>query len=252
LELGLRDRHVLITGASQGIGRATAEAFAKEGARVSILARREEKLREALDGLDGPRNKHTYLAVDLAPDGAPERACREVINRQGAVEIVIHNLGGTLGVRDTLSPSSEWQRVWRLNVGIAIDFNRILIPEMKEQKWGRAVHLISTAADDFAGAGPYSAAKAYLKAYVQILGRELAPNGVVVSGVSPGAVKTHDNVWTKKSVDQPALVADFLSKHQSIGRLGEGRELTPFILLLGSDLASFASASIVPVHGGCK
>ena len=168
----------------------------------------------------------------------------------GPVDIAIHNLGGSLEVNDVLAPPEEWERVWRFNVGVAIELNQILVPQMKKRSWGRLVHIVSSSAEHLNGPGPYAAAKAYLKAYVQILGKQLAPSGIVVSGLSPGAIMAHENKWEIRDKTQPELVQKYLSRHQSIGRLGRSSDLEPFALLLGSDLASFACGSVLPIHGG--
>ncbi|PMX74221.1 hypothetical protein C1X38_31760, partial [Pseudomonas sp. GW456-12-1-14-LB2] len=90
------------------------------------------------------------------PIGAPESIWEKIVAKQGPVEIVVHNLGGTLASHNNLANSEEWLRVWRLNVGIAIDLNRLIVPPMQQCGWGRIIHMVSTAADDLSGAGPYS------------------------------------------------------------------------------------------------
>lgn len=250
MNLGLNRKHVVVTGASQGIGQSIAEEFAKEGAKVSLVARRADRLKEVIDGMQGGHDTHCAFGCDLMPKGAPESLLEKIVAQKGHIDILIHNLGGTLGSHNVLADSDEWMRILRFNAGIAMDLNRVMIPEMEKNRWGRIVHIISTSADDLSGAGPYAAAKSYLKAYTQIMGRKFAPSGIVISGVSPGAIGTHKNGWVKKQQERPEVVADFLQRHQAIGRLGSGTEITPFVLLLSSELATFACGSVLQIAGG--
>lgn len=250
MDLGLDGKRVLVTGASQSIGRKIALAFADEGSRVSIIARREDKLREVVDEMGGGDAGHAYRAADLVPEGVPAETARSLMDEHGPFDVAVHCLGGTLEVRDTLSPVGEWQRVWRYNVGIGIELNGEIIPRMLENRSGRVIHISSMSAVDYRGCGPYASAKAYLNGYINVLGRDMAPKGVVVSGLMPGAIVEDDNNWDFKTQERPAMVADFLRHHQAIGRLGRTEEIAPFVLLLGSELNTFATGAVLPVHGG--
>jgi len=251
MDLGLKGKSVLITGASKGIGKGLTLAFAQEGAQVSIIARQEEKLRNLVEEIGGERQGHAYLAMDLMEEGAPITAVQKLTVKQGSLDIVIHNLGGTLGISNPLATMDECARVWRLNVGIAMEFNRLVTSGMVKKSWGRLVHISSTSAVDHRGSMAYAAAKAYLNGYVRALGRALAPDGVVVSAVMPGGVIAEENHWVQKQNDTPELIDDFLRNRQAIGRLGTVDELAPFVLLLASELGSFANGALVPVDGGC-
>ena len=250
MDLGLSSKNVLVTGASQSIGRKIALAFSNEGSRVSVLARREDALKNLVDEMGGRDQGHTYYAADLMPDGVPEQVAQHLIKSQGEFDVVVHNLGGTLEIRDTLSSVAKWQKVWRYNIGIAIELNNVLIPHMANKHWGRVIHISSMSAIDYRGCGPYASSKAYVNGYINVLGREMAPSGVVVSGLMPGAIVEKDNNWDLKVQERPKMVADFLRHHQAIGRLGTTDEIIPFILLLASELNTFATGSVLPVHGG--
>ncbi len=250
MDLGLENKHVVVTGASQSIGAKIAKAFANEGSRVTVIARRADKLAACVEEMGGEAAGHGYVASDLIPEGAPTTAARQILAERGAVDVVVHNLGGTLEVRDTLSPVEEWMRVWRYNIGIAIELNHVFIPPMVERTWGRVIHISSMSAVDYRGCGPYASTKAYVNGYVNVVGREMAPNGVVVCGLMPGAIIEKENNWDFKTQERPEMVADFLRHHQAIGRLGKTEDITPFILLMGSELNTFATGAVLPVHGG--
>lgn len=241
---------MLVTGASQGLGREIALAFANEGATVAIIGRRADKLAEVVDEMGGAARGHLSYAADLMEPGVPAKAVRELTEATAAFEIVVHNVGGTLGVKDPLSPSDEWQRVWRFNVGIAIDINALVIPPMQAKKWGRVIHISSVSGVDIRGSGPYAASKAYLNAYTKSLGRSIASTGVVVSALMPGALMADGTHWDKVTKTNPGMVSDFLRHHQAIGRFGRPDEIAAFTLFMASEQVTFSTAAVIPIDGG--
>ncbi|MBN1844877.1 MAG: SDR family oxidoreductase [Sedimentisphaerales bacterium] len=250
MDLGIAGKRVLVTGASQGIGRAIARGFAGEGCRVAVLARREEELEAVVAEMGGREKGHACCAVDLMPPGAPTQAVRKLTEDQEPFAIVVHNVGGTLGMKQPLAPMEDWQRVWRFNVGIAQEINALVIPPMQDRRWGRVIHISSVAALDLRGSCGYGPAKAYLNAYTKVLARALAPSGVVVSAVLPGAVYAPGGHWDWVRDNKPAMLEDFLRHHHAVGRLGQAGEIVPFVLLLASQQASFAQGALVNVDGG--
>ena len=257
MDLGIKDKKVIITGASQGIGHAIALAFAKEGCKVSVIARRESLLKEMIDEMGSEKNGHSYYAIDLMEDGAPTKAVKELVKKNGNYDIVVHNVGGTLNVKDILSPMGEWCKVWRFNVGIAIEMNQHLVPSMQAQKWGRIIHISSSSAESLRGSAPYGAAKAYLNAYTKVLGRALAKDNIVVSALMPGAIYAKGGHWDENSEINVHIKEaffkkrdDFLRHHHAIGRLGTAEEIAPFVLFMASRYVTFATTSLIPIDGG--
>lgn len=257
MDLGIKGKRVLITGGSRGIGAAVAKGFADEGCKVSIVSRDEDNLKRKIRELGGPAKGHDYVVSNLRDIGEPTRVAQELISKHKKVDIVVHNVGGGLGQKDPLGKLEGWSMVWQFNVGIAIEMNAILIPLMKKRKWGRVVHISSITAElgdpsmkSLGGSLPYAAAKAYLNAYVKGLGHEMAKNNVVVSGVMPGAVLSKGKYWDKVKNEKPKLAGEFLDRYYPIGRFGAAEEISPFVVLLASDKASFAAGSIIPVSGG--
>ncbi len=250
MDLGIKGKHVLITGASQGLGRVAATDFAREGCRVAVVSRSADRLRSLVDEMGGTSDGHAMFVADLMETGEPARAVRALSEEGGPFDIVIHNVGGTLALKDPLSPSEAWARVWRFNVGIAIEINNETVPTMVTRGYGRVVHISSISAESVRGSTPYAAAKAFLNAYVKGVGRTFAPSGVVMSAIMPGAFEADGGHWSNIREHNPAMIADFLRHHHAIGRLGTPEEISPFLLFLASRHASFATASILPVDGG--
>lgn len=250
MDLGIAGKRVLVTGGSQGLGRAAALAFAGEGCRVAVVARNPERLGTLLEELGGSGQGHAVLATDLMQAGEPARAVQALSAEAGPFEIVIHNLGGTLGIKDPLTAVDQWARVWRFNAGIAVEINNLVIPTMVERGWGRIVHVSSDAALHGRGSTPYAAAKAYLNTYVKGIGRTFAPTGLVISALLPGPFEAEGGHWEKLRRDNPALLEEFLRQHVAIGRLGTPAELTGFLLFLASQQVTFATAAVLTIDGG--
>jgi 3-oxoacyl-[acyl-carrier protein] reductase len=258
MELGITGKRVLVVGASRGIGRAIARAFADEGGIVTAVSKDDEGLGALVEEMGGQGVGHAWLAEDLMPDGAAEALARQIVEERGPVEIVVHAVGGSvipasdgaIDVREPTAPLSDWLMFLRFNAGIAIEMNHVLIPPMVERGWGRVVHVSSISGLMLRGSPPYASAKAYLNAYTTTIGRALAASGVVVSAVLPGAVTFPGSYWDEQAREQPERMADFLRHHQAVGRMGTPEEIAAFAVLLGSELASFAQAALVPVDGG--
>ena len=250
MDLGIAGKRVLVTAASQGIGRAIALALAAEECKVAVVSRREKELAELVDEMGGESSGHGYCVMDLEPEGNPTRAVEKLTEKKKAFDIVVHNIGGTLGVKDPLAPAEDWQRVWRFNVGIAIEMNRMLIPPMQKQQWGRVIHVSSISGESLRGSGPYGAAKAYLNAYTKVLGRGVAQSGVVVSAILPGAIWAQGGHWDNIKKTKPEMMHDFLRHHHAVGRLGTAEEIAPYAVFLASQYVTFGQGALVNIDGG--
>lgn len=254
MDLGIKNKKVLITGASQGIGKEIALAFAKEGCKVSIMARRKKELEKVVEEMGGQGQGHDYCVTDLMKLGAPTKAIKYFFNKNKNYDIAIHNLGGTLEVRDPLSVVEDYAKVWNFNVGVAIEMNNLLIPKMQEQKWGRIIHISSLTAEHVRGCAAYGPAKAYLNAYTKILGKKFAKDGIVISALMPCSIYAEGGHWDPESEENIKNKEsffkkrdDFLKHYQPRGKLGEANEIAPFALFMASKYVTLASASIIPI-----
>ena len=199
--------------------------------------------------MGGTAAGHLGIALDLMSDGAPSKLMRR-LEHFGLLDIAVHNVGGTLNTTDPFCSVAEWRKVYRFNFEIAVELNGMILPGMRERKWGRVVHVSSIAGMENQGPVTYCAMKAALTAYTRSLGGVVAPDGVVVSAVLPGAVFTENGYWDVTSRERPEHVRKYLTERQRIGRFGRPEEIGNYVAYLCSELASFNTGSIVPVDGG--
>ena len=249
MDLGIAGERALVVAASQGVGAAIARDLAKEGVRVVVVARREGPLEDLVETIGGAAAGHEAISEDLMMPGGAERAAKMAL-AGGDIGIVVHCAGGTFDVRSALSTVDDWNRVWQYNVGIAIEMNRLLIPPMQKRGWGRVVHISSQAAVGLRGAAAYGPSKRALDGYVKVLGREVAPDGVVVSALQPGAYQAEGGHWDEIARERPEMLADFLRHHQALGRIGTVDEIAPLAVFMCARQATFCSGSLMQIDGG--
>jgi NAD(P)-dependent dehydrogenase (short-subunit alcohol dehydrogenase family) len=251
MQIDLMGRKALVTGAGRGLGRAIVRSLAAQGAGVAFVARSAADIQSLSDELKEGGVRHCALSMDLLADGsAQELAARLGKSGFGELDILVHNLGGTLGVTDPMCSLEDWRRVWRFNMEVAIELNLLFLPAMQRKGWGRIVHMSSISSMENHGPIPYCAAKAALNAYTRSLGRAVAKSGVVVSAILPGAVFTEGGYWDEAQRDRPDHVRHFVGERMAIGRLGRPEEIAGLATFLCSDHASFCIGSIFPADGG--
>jgi 3-oxoacyl-[acyl-carrier protein] reductase len=249
MNLKLKSKKVLIVGASKGIGRGIALAFAEEGCRIVTVARSSdllEKLKQ--EALAKGAESFDCEPHDIMKGSAADFA-EELLNKYGVFDIVIHNVGGSLISRDHLAGAEDWNYALKFNAVAAIDMNSKLIPPMIERGNGRVIHISSISAIMLRGNPLYASAKAFLNAYVTTVGRQLAQTGVTLCSIMPGAVAFEDSYWDKAVKANDPKVQDFLKHHQAVNRFGTPEEVANTVLFMASEKASFMQATNIPVDG---
>ncbi|MBP9841528.1 MAG: SDR family oxidoreductase [Simkaniaceae bacterium] len=250
MDLGITGKIVMITASGRGLGRAIAKKFAVEGARVIINSRSESDLKELLNELSEISVGHSMFCSDLTTPGAPEDLCDFLKGQNLNPDILVHNLGGNLGITDPFCPVSDWHKVMRVNLDVQITINNALIPYMIKNKWGRVCHVSSVSALENHGPPTYCAAKAALTAYVRSFGRYVAKHGVVLSSILPGAVLTQDGYWDEAQKNRPEHVEKYLRERMAIQRFGSPEEIADVVTFLCSASSSFCVGSSFVIDGG--
>ena len=249
MDLGLNNKLVLVVGASKGIGRGIVKGFAEEHCRIVAIARSEDLLKETgKEACDAGAAEYHYEVADIMECNTQELAHR-LIDKYGAFDVVVHNVGTSLVSRNHLGPAEDWFHALKLNAVAAIDMNSVLIPPMIERKSGRVIHISSISAKMLRGNPLYASSKEFLCAYVTTVGRQLAPTGVLLCSVMPGAVAFEGSYWDKFVKEGHPRVHEFLSQHQAVNRFGTPEEIANVVLFMASNKSSFMQATNIPVDG---
>ena len=259
MNLGIQGKKALIIGASKGIGKGIALAFAEERARLVIVARTEELLQKvSYEAIRLGAEECHYEAADIMNSETTALA-EQLIKKYGSFDIVVHNVGTSLISREYLNGKKDWLYALELNAVAAIDMNSVLIPPMIEKGWGRVIHISSISGVVLRGNPLYASSKAFLNAYVTSVGRQLASKGIVMSSVMPGAVAFENSYWDLKQKDDRKpedgsksgreICEDFLWHHQAINRFGAPEEVANAVLFMASEKASFMPAANISVDG---
>ena len=247
--LNFKDRKVLITGASKGLGWVCANVLAGLGARLVCSGRNKESLDELKASFPCP-DHHMVFAGDLVNPEVVGELVSKGVEFLGGVEVVIHVLGGGYGFRDPLLAWEQLDTLHKVNIGVAAEINRLVVPEMIEKKSGYVVHVGSISSQEATASVGYNTVKASLAAYVRSLGRELVLDGVIVTGVLPGAFYAPGNSWRRLEQNKPEVVQKFIQDNLPRNKIAEAEEVVPLILFLASEAASMMSGSCVPIDAG--
>jgi gluconate 5-dehydrogenase len=240
---------VVITGASRGLGRVCAEAFAARGARVIATGRDEKALAALLERLPEGADRHRALTLDMLTDAGPA-ALAEAVLADGAPHVILHAMGGGYGFREPLLTAEEFQKLFLVNLGAAAEINRRLAPAMADAGHGRIIHVGSVASAEAIASVGYGTVKAALVGYVRSLGRALADGPVVVTGILPGAFFAPENAFRRLERNAPEAVAAFKRERLPRGVVGEAAELLPLLFLLAGPGAAMMAGTCVPIDAG--
>ena len=264
MNLGLSGRACVVTGASRGIGRATARMLCGEGADVLLVARFEGALIEAADECaaagEAAGGRAESLVADVTDLAAAELIVREAGGRLGQLDVLVNN-AGTARWRDLDDvPDEDWYAAWELNVMAPMRLMRAAAPGMRERGWGRIVNVSSTAGKRPSPSMPeYSVAKAAELSLSRLFADRFASEGVLVNAICPGPVKSE--LWMDEGglLDQSKETGGHATRDEAlreagskrpIGRLAEPGEIAGAIAFLCSEHASYTSGAAWSVDGG--
>jgi 3-oxoacyl-[acyl-carrier protein] reductase len=241
----LQGRIALVTGASQGIGRACALELARAGATVALAARNEAKLAAVAAEIEAAGGQAAAFALDVSSEESIKAGAKAVIERFGKVEILVNNAGIT---RDGLVMSmkrADWDDVLGTNLTGAFLLTQALLRPMLKNRWGRIVNISSVVGrTGQAGQANYAASKAGLIGLTRSMAREFASRGITVNAVAPGYIETPMTAVLDEKLRTSMLAAI------PLGRAGTDQDIAQSVAFLASDAAAYITGHVLDVNGG--
>jgi len=257
MDLGLKGRGVIVAASSEGIGRAAAEAFAREGAQVAMCARTENTLREAADQIRSETGAEIYAQpLDVTDGGAVQKFVEHAAKQFGRVDVCVANAGGPPAKNFLSIATDEWRKAIDQNFMSVVHLARAAIPYMQRHHWGRIITITSvTVKQPIADLILSNAVRAAVVGLVKSLSNEFGKDGILVNNVAPGYTTTER---LKELAGTRALAAGVAAEKiykqwaadTPVKRLADPKEVADAILWLASERASYITGQTVLIDGG--
>jgi 3-oxoacyl-[acyl-carrier protein] reductase len=242
---GVTGRVALVTGASQGIGRACALALAEGGAAVALAARNEAKLAEVAKEIEAKGGQALAFRMDVSNEDDVKAAVKGALERFGKIDILVNNAGVT---KDTLlmrMKRADWDSVIQTNLSGAFFCTQAVISAMLKQRWGRIINITSVFGQTGqAGQANYAASKAGLIGFTMAMAREVASRNITVNAVAPGYIET------AMTADLAAELKAKVNEMIPLGRAGSDMDVAHAVRFLASEEAGYITGHVLNVNGG--
>jgi 3-oxoacyl-[acyl-carrier protein] reductase len=243
--MSLAGRVALVTGASQGIGRACAVQLAKEGATLALVARNQEKLEDVKQEITAAGGTAAVFIADIADEDQVKAAFKATLAQFGKIEVLVNNAGVTRDQLVMRMKRADWDTVINTNLTSAYLCIQQAISPMLKQRWGRIINVTSIFGQTGqAGQANYAASKAGLIGLTMAIAREVASRSITCNAVAPGFIETAMTSGLNEELKQTAL------KMIPLGRVGLTQEVADAVAFLASDKASYITGHVLNVNGG--
>jgi len=241
----LQGRIALVTGASQGIGRACALELARAGATVALAARNESKLADVAAEIEAAGGTAAPFALDIASEDSIKAGSKAILAQYGKVEILVNNAGITRDGLVLRMKRADWDDVLATNLTGAFLLTQAVLSPMLRNRWGRIVNITSVVGrTGQAGQVNYASSKAGLIGMTRSLAREVASRGITVNAVAPGYIETPMTAVLDDK-QREAMMAQI-----PLGRAGTDQDIAQSVAFLASDAASYITGHVLDVNGG--
>jgi NAD(P)-dependent dehydrogenase (short-subunit alcohol dehydrogenase family) len=252
MDLGLKNRVALVTGGSQGIGKACAMKLAEEGATVVIAARGRELLDQVAADIRAAGGKVLAIAADVSQDAECTRIIQEILKAYGRLDILINNAGTSATGEFESVTDKDWQADFDLKLFAAIRLSRLAIPEMRKNKWGRIINVTNIGAKQpRAKSMPTTVTRAAGLAMTKALSKEFAADNILVNSVCIGLIRAgqHERKAAKAGISVEQLYENH-GKDVPLGRVGRAEEVANVVAFFSSEASSYVTGSSVNLDGG--
>ena len=241
----LSSRVALVTGASQGIGRACALKLAKAGARLAVAARNQEKLNELVAEIMAAGGEAAAFTLDVADEDQVKPTVKAAIAQFGKIDILVNNAGITRDQLVMRMKRADWDAVLQTNLTSAYLCIQQVIGSMLKQRWGRIINITSVFGQmGQAGQANYSASKAGLIGLTMAIAREVGSRNITCNAVAPGFIETAMTAVLSEELKRTAV------QQIPLGRVGSPDDVASAVAFLASDDASYITGHVLNVNGG--
>ena len=244
MDLGIEGKVALVTAATRGIGLGIAQALAKEGARVSVVARTESEVKRVAESIRG-----FGVAADVTTETGCRKAVDETVRNLGPIEILVNNFGARAGTSWRDTGPNELEAAFAGNVVLSARMTELVLPGMVERGWVRIVVITSVYGRESGGAPAYNAAKAAEISMVKSLAQDVAAKGVTVNSIAPGSILWEGGGWHRRQQADPEGIAEFVRQEMPTGRFGTVDEVAAVVAFVCSRQASLLTGACIPVDG---
>lgn len=245
MDLGLVGRRALVTGASQGIGRAVAAALAREGVLVAAAARRSPLVQALADEVAAQGGAPIIpIAIDLTAKDAALRLADAATQALGGIDILMNAAGGSRPLPFDAS-RDDWDEGMEINFHRLRELTHAVVPGMRARRWGRIVNFTGTSEPKLVNAA--FAAKAAVHVWAKGLSRDIAGDNVTINCLQPGRIRSEQMA---KRYPTPEAEREFAEAEIPARRFGEASEIADVALFLASDRAAYVTGTVIPVDGG--
>jgi 3-oxoacyl-[acyl-carrier protein] reductase len=257
MDLGLKGRGVIVAASSQGIGRATAQAFAREGAQVAMCARTEATLLEAAEKIRANTRAEIYAQkVDVTDNAAVGLFVEQVAKHFGRIDVCVTNAGGPPAKNFLAISTDEWRKAIDTNFLSVVHLAKAVLPHMQRHRWGRIITITSVSVKQpIAELVLSNAVRAAVVGLVKSLSNEFGKDGILVNNVAPGYTATERlqelaGVRALAAGTSPEAIYRQWAAETPVRRLGEPGEIADLILWLASERAAYITGQTILADGG--
>jgi 3-oxoacyl-[acyl-carrier protein] reductase len=248
MDLDLTGKVAIVTGSSRGLGLASAAALLKEGCRVTICARGEDRLMAAAAELNGG-SAVLPIVADLSTADGVESVVSRTVEAFGGLDILVNNVGAARGAGIVDTSDAEWSEAFNHTLFPAIRASRLAVPHLRRRGGGAIVMIASIWGRESGGRMTYNAVKAAEISLAKSMAQQLARDNIRVNSVAPGSISFPGGTWHRRQQEDPAGMADFVTRELPFGRFGRPEEVGAVVAFLVSPRASWISGASVPVDG---
>jgi NAD(P)-dependent dehydrogenase (short-subunit alcohol dehydrogenase family) len=252
MELGLEGKVAVVTGGTAGIGKATAVAFAAEGAKVAICARRQELLEKVTTEIRKSGGEVLPVQADIGKAADIERFIKAVADHYGHIDILVNNAGSAVRGKFLEVGDEQWEADLQLKVFGAVRCSRLAVPYMKKQGGGRIINVTTIGGKQpHPESMPTTVSRAAGLAFTKALSKEFARDNILVNTVCIGKIKSaqHERRYTREGINASDYYAQ-VGKSIPLKRIGEAEEAANVIVFLASAAASYVTGTSVNLDGG--